>query len=205
VVDTSGQDELSLIPSMYAINVDGYILVYSVQSTESFKVVQSIYERLVSTAGLTIGRFPVVLVANKIDLKPAPRPPLDLPSWLVGTQGEADISRPPSVPDVTESELAPRAVSCEQGRALAARWQATYVETSALDCVNVSKVFEQIGERLKAVDDGQYLMSTTGLNQRSSWMRRRRSKSNSGNRKRVDAWWRKLMCTSSTAVSESQM
>lgn len=67
ILDTSGQDELSLLPSSYVFNVEAYILVYSVTSMSSFNTVQSIYQQLATAGGLLPGRFPVVLVANKID------------------------------------------------------------------------------------------------------------------------------------------
>jgi GTPase SAR1 family protein len=211
VVDTAGQDELSLLPSIYAVNVDAYVLVYSVQSMVSFQIVQSIYERLIAASGLLTGRFPVVLVATKVDLKPAPRPRVELPPWLIDSH-QSDGETPPRslTPETAFYEFVPRIVSCEAGRSLAAQWQAAYVETSALDNINVAKVFEIVAERLKEADDGRFLMSTTGLNEKPSWSRRK-SKVPIPKRGRLkqkpvlDSWWRKLTCTSSTATSESNM
>jgi Ras family protein len=151
VVDTSGQDELSLLPSSYVFNVDAYILVYSVMSLASFHVIQTIYQRLVSAAGLLTGRFPLVLVANKTDAADG-----------VDTQRE---------------------VSTDAGRSLAACWHAAYVETSASRGVNISRVFDLLGQRLKDADDGQFLMSTTGFNQRKK------------------RWWRRFTCTASDTMS----
>jgi Ras family protein len=128
VVDTSGQDNLSILPAAYAANVHGYMLVYSVSSSTSFQVVQVIYQRLLSTSGLQPGRFPVVLVANKSDL--------DDPS----SRG-------------TEASL--REVSIKAGRDLAARWGAGFIETSAKNDVNVMTAFEMVAARLKEVDDGR--------------------------------------------------
>ncbi|XP_062813590.1 GTP-binding protein Rheb isoform X2 [Anolis carolinensis] len=47
VVDTAGQDEYSIFPQTYSIDINGYILVYSVTS---------------------IKRIPIMLVGNKKDL-----------------------------------------------------------------------------------------------------------------------------------------
>jgi GTPase SAR1 family protein len=221
VVDTAGQDELSLIPSVYAVNVDGYVIVYSVQSLASFHVAQSIYERLISTTGLQTGRFPVVLVANKVDLKPAPLPPVNAqPPWMVGASRPETPSRLEQQQQQADpcTERVPRSVSTEAGRMLAAQWQATYVETSALDDINVSRVFNLVAGRLKEADDGRFLMSTTGLNGGhggsggGTWGRRKPktvfvvadSKQIGAIPRRVtDRWWKKLSCTSSTATSES--
>ena len=40
VVDTAGQDEYSIFPTQYSVDIDGYILVYSIDSEQSFEVVQ---------------------------------------------------------------------------------------------------------------------------------------------------------------------
>ncbi|KAK3610965.1 hypothetical protein CHS0354_000969 [Potamilus streckersoni] len=65
--DTAGQDEYSILPQSYFMNIDGYVLVYSVNSFKSFEVVKIIYEKLLDMKG-SINRVPVVLVGNKSDL-----------------------------------------------------------------------------------------------------------------------------------------
>lgn len=66
VVDTAGQDEYSIFPTQYSVDIDGYILVYSIDSEKSFEVVQVIYEKLVDLIGNPA--VPLVLVGNKSDL-----------------------------------------------------------------------------------------------------------------------------------------
>ena len=44
VVDTAGQDEYSIFPTQYSVDIDGYILVYSIDSEKSFEVVQVLLE-----------------------------------------------------------------------------------------------------------------------------------------------------------------
>lgn len=66
VVDTAGQDEYSIFPTQYSVDIDGYILVYSIDSEKSFEVVQVIYEKLVDLVGNPA--VPLVLVGNKSDL-----------------------------------------------------------------------------------------------------------------------------------------
>ena len=66
VVDTAGQDEYSIFPTQYTVDIDGYVLVYSIDSEKSFEVVQVIYDKLVDLLGNP--SFPLVLVGNKSDL-----------------------------------------------------------------------------------------------------------------------------------------
>merc|ERR1711973_644811 len=51
VVDTAGQDEYSIFPTQYTVDIDGYVLVYSIDNEKSFEVVQIIYEKLVDLQG----------------------------------------------------------------------------------------------------------------------------------------------------------
>lgn len=67
LIDTAGQDEFSFISQTYCMNIDGYVLVYSVDSEKSFEVVQTIYDKLKDLKGKQ--HFPLVLVGNKTDLR----------------------------------------------------------------------------------------------------------------------------------------
>uniref|UniRef100_A0A8B9GKC7 GTP-binding protein Rheb n=1 Tax=Astyanax mexicanus TaxID=7994 RepID=A0A8B9GKC7_ASTMX len=51
LVDTAGQDEYSIFPQTYSIDINGYILVYSVTSNKSFEVVKVIHEKLLDMVG----------------------------------------------------------------------------------------------------------------------------------------------------------
>lgn len=51
LVDTAGQDEYSIFPAQYSMDIHGYVLVYSITSTKSFEVVQIIYEKLLDMTG----------------------------------------------------------------------------------------------------------------------------------------------------------
>eukprot|EP00092_Neocalanus_flemingeri_P030042 GFUD01032616.1.p1 GENE.GFUD01032616.1~~GFUD01032616.1.p1 ORF type:complete len:187 (-),score=53.96 GFUD01032616.1:155-715(-) len=67
VVDTAGQDEYSIFPTQYAVDIHGYVLVYSIDSMKSFEVVQVLYDKIVDLVGNP--KVPVVLVGNKKDLE----------------------------------------------------------------------------------------------------------------------------------------
>lgn len=66
LVDTAGQDEYSIFPTQYSLDIHGYVLVYSINSLKSFEVVQIIYEKLLDMTGKI--NVPIVLVGNKTDL-----------------------------------------------------------------------------------------------------------------------------------------
>ncbi|XP_047205606.1 GTP-binding protein Rheb isoform X1 [Girardinichthys multiradiatus] len=66
LVDTAGQDEYSIFPESYTIDVNGYVLIYSVTSYKSFEVVRVIHEKLLDMVGNV--QKPIILVGNKKDL-----------------------------------------------------------------------------------------------------------------------------------------
>lgn len=51
LVDTAGQDEYSIFPTQYTMDIHGYVLVYSITSLKSFEVVQIIYDKLLDVTG----------------------------------------------------------------------------------------------------------------------------------------------------------
>ncbi|CAI6360360.1 unnamed protein product [Macrosiphum euphorbiae] len=66
LVDTAGQDEYSILPTQYSMDIHGYVLVYSIASPKSFEIIQIIYDKILDTTGNV--HVPVVLVGNKKDL-----------------------------------------------------------------------------------------------------------------------------------------
>ena len=59
VVDTAGQDEYSIFPTQYSVDIDGYILVYSIDSEQSFEVVQVYLRVLVFFCTSLLSRFTI--------------------------------------------------------------------------------------------------------------------------------------------------
>lgn len=51
LVDTAGQDEYSIFPPQYSMDFHGYVLVYSINSSKSFQIVQIIYDKLLDMVG----------------------------------------------------------------------------------------------------------------------------------------------------------
>ena len=51
LVDTAGQDEYSIMPPEYSVDIHGYVLVYSIDSSKSFEVCQILHEKLIDLIG----------------------------------------------------------------------------------------------------------------------------------------------------------
>lgn len=66
-MDTAGQDEYSIFPTQYTLNMDGFVLVYSIDSRKSFDVVKILHDKLLDLTGKVL--IPTVVVGNKLDLQ----------------------------------------------------------------------------------------------------------------------------------------
>jgi len=64
--DADRQDEYTLFPSKYANGVHGYVLVYSINSRQSFEMIQTIHDKILDFSGAT--SMPMVIVGQKADL-----------------------------------------------------------------------------------------------------------------------------------------
>jgi hypothetical protein len=60
------QDEYTLFSHKYANGVHGYVLVYSINSRQSFDMIQTIYDKILDYSGM--GSMPMVIVGQKADL-----------------------------------------------------------------------------------------------------------------------------------------
>ncbi|KAF9148110.1 GTP-binding protein [Linnemannia schmuckeri] len=67
IIDTAGQDEFSIFNGRHALDVHGYVLVYSVTSKQSFDMVTIIRDKILNFTGTDWA--PIVLVGNKTDLQ----------------------------------------------------------------------------------------------------------------------------------------
>ena len=63
---TDIQDEYTLFSHKYANGVHGYVLVYSINSRQSFDMIQTIYDKILDYSGM--GSMPMVIVGQKADL-----------------------------------------------------------------------------------------------------------------------------------------
>ncbi|KAB8349449.1 hypothetical protein FH972_023476 [Carpinus fangiana] len=71
IIDTAGQDEYSILNSKHFIGIHGYMLVYSMNSRQSFEMVRVIRDKILNHLGTE--SVPIVIVGNKSDLRPEQR------------------------------------------------------------------------------------------------------------------------------------
>lgn len=125
LVDTAGQDEYSLVPPQYTMDVDGFCLVYSINNKKSFDVIRALYDKLLDLTG----KVQLVLHEwlNWLDLLPCLTN--SVPIVLVGNKKDLEIDR-----QVTEDE----------GKIMASHMKAHFVEISAKNIQTVNGVFESL-------------------------------------------------------------
>ncbi|CAI2348412.1 unnamed protein product [Caenorhabditis sp. 36 PRJEB53466] len=66
VTDTAGQQEYTVFPRSCSLDINGFVLVYSIEDRKSFDMCTNIYEKIVRVYGDT--SIPIVIVGNKTDL-----------------------------------------------------------------------------------------------------------------------------------------
>lgn len=121
LVDTAGQDEYSIFPTQYSMDIHGYVLVYSITSAKSFEVVQIIYDKLLDITGKV--QYVILLFMLLIYKKISNNNILKIffinfsvPIVLVGNKTDLYVDR---------------MITTEQGKRLADSWHAAFLETSA--------------------------------------------------------------------------
>jgi len=67
VLDTAGQEEYSAMREQYMRSGEGFLLVYSITSRNSFEEISTFYQQILRVKDKDF--FPILLVANKCDLE----------------------------------------------------------------------------------------------------------------------------------------
>lgn len=132
MVDTAGQDEYSIFPTQYSMDIHGYVLVYSITSAKSFEVVQIIYDKLLDITGKV--QYVILLFTLLTHIKGLRDSVYNykciayiilikyifmnfsVPIVLVGNKTDLYVDR---------------MITTEQGKRLADSWHAAFLETSA--------------------------------------------------------------------------
>lgn len=133
VLDTAGQEEYISLRDQWIRDGEGFVLVYSITHRSSFNSIQKYYNQIQrvkdsGNAGSPTG--PSYL--NPSLAMPAPTGPV--PVMLVGNKSDK----------VTE-----RAVSSQEGQALARELGCEFVEASAKNCINVERAFYDVVRALR--------------------------------------------------------
>jgi len=71
ILDTAGTEQFASMRDLYIKNGQGFVIVYSLASRQSFQDVKHIRDQIVRVKGTD--RVPIVLAANKCDLAPEAR------------------------------------------------------------------------------------------------------------------------------------
>lgn len=113
IVDSCGQDECVRFTEIFGFNSDGFMLVYSINDRKSFEVLSPIREAILEMSSPEI---PIVLIGNKCDLEV-------LCEFLRCFEAFNFVSK-------FQQE---RMVSWEEGRKLATKWNANFLEATAIN------------------------------------------------------------------------
>jgi small GTP-binding protein len=116
IMDTAGQEEYSALRDQYMKTGEGFVMVYSITSKQSFEFTNKLRTNILRLKS-EAADFPIVLVGNKKDLTNE------------------------------------RAVSEDEGKALAEKFKVPFVETSAKTNENVSEVFILLVRQIKKFRD----------------------------------------------------
>lgn len=66
ILDTAGQDEYSAMREQYMVGGEGFLLVYAINSRNSFEDLKSFHEQILRVKD--VEKFPMVIAGNKADL-----------------------------------------------------------------------------------------------------------------------------------------
>ena len=66
ILDTAGQDEYSAMREQYMVGGEGFLLVFAINSRNSFEDLKSFHEQILRVKD--VSSFPMVVVGNKADL-----------------------------------------------------------------------------------------------------------------------------------------
>ncbi|KAL7712833.1 ras-related protein Rap-1b [Entamoeba marina] len=70
ILDTAGQEEFTALRDLYYRQGEGFIIVYSITSHNSFEEVSQIQEQIYRVKDISEGGYvPIIIVGNKIDLE----------------------------------------------------------------------------------------------------------------------------------------
>lgn len=111
VLDTAGQEEYSAMREQYMRTGEGFLLVYSITSRQSFEEIMTFQQQILRVKDKDY--FPIIVVGNKCDL---------------------------------EKE---RAVTVEEGEALARQFGCKFIETSAKSRINVENAFYDLVREIR--------------------------------------------------------
>lgn len=127
VLDTAGQEEYSAMREQYMRTGEGFLLVYSITSRESFEEIRTFQQQILRVKDKD--SFPMVVVGNKLDLAHERKVSVE------GKTGPLSLSTWP---------LHSLLTMIAEGKALADEFKCRFLETSAKTNTNVEQAFYEV-------------------------------------------------------------
>ncbi|KAJ5084257.1 Small GTPase superfamily Rho type [Penicillium alfredii] len=133
VLDTAGQEEYTALRDQWIRDGEGFVLVYSITSRASFSRITKFYNqiKMVKESASSGSPSGPSYLGSPIH---ASGPALPVPVMLVGNKSDKAVER---------------AVSAQEGQALAKELGCEFVEASAKNCINVEKAFYDVVRMLR--------------------------------------------------------
>ncbi|KAK2807034.1 Ras GTPase [Emmonsiellopsis sp. PD_5] len=135
VLDTAGQEEYTALRDQWIRDGEGFVLVYSITSRSSFTRIQKFHHQiqLVKESASSGSPSGVSYLGSPMN-SPIAGAGGKVPVMLVGNKSDKAIER---------------AVSSQEGSALAKELGCEFVEASAKNCINVEKAFYDVVRLLR--------------------------------------------------------
>jgi GTPase KRas len=135
VLDTAGQEEYTALRDQWIRDGEGFVLVYSITSRSSFTRIRKFYSQIQRVKESSNAGSPTSVAYLSSPTSPTGG----------GVNGQAPVMLVGNKSDrVTE-----RAVSTQEGSALAKDMGCDFVEASAKNCINVEKAFYEVVRSLR--------------------------------------------------------
>lgn len=134
VLDTAGQEEYTALRDQWIRDGEGFVLVYSITSRASFSRITKFYNQIKMVKESTSSGSPSGPSYLTSPMQGSTGPPLPVPVMLVGNKSDKAVER---------------AVSAQEGQALAKELGCEFVEASAKNCINVEKAFYDVVRMLR--------------------------------------------------------
>lgn len=134
VLDTAGQEEYTALRDQWIRDGEGFVLVYSITSRASFSRIQKFYNQIKMVKESSNSGSPSGTSYLGSPMNVSSGPPLPVPVMLVGNKSDKAVER---------------AVSAQEGQALAKDLGCEFVEASAKNCINVEKAFYDVVRMLR--------------------------------------------------------
>lgn len=134
VLDTAGQEEYTALRDQWIRDGEGFILVYSITSRNSYDRIRKFYNQVQRVKESSHPGSPTGHSYLQQQLHNGPVYSGPVPVMLVGNKSDKHRERE---------------VSSQEGQALARELGCDFVEASAKNCVNVEKAFYDVVRALK--------------------------------------------------------